>query len=299
MTHITLFSVPKPFEGRTDLIQRNAIASWSRLRPEVEVILAGREKGVAEAAAEFSLTHLPEISVNEFGTPLVDSLFCTVARYSDRPILCYVNADIILLQDFVKAVRRIPESEFLMIGQRWDWDTSDTVELSSPEAEEELIQTVKIRGNLHEPAGSDYFVFPRHLNWNLPPFAIGRPSWDNWLIYRARQMGVPVINATAVTTVIHQNHDYAHVPASRDGTWEGPEADYNRSLAGGWDRIFTLYHATHLLLPKRLGKAWGFKYLWRRFAVSRALVSKTDFCFRAARKALRPIKILARSRRRL
>ena len=32
---LTIFAVPKPFEGHIDVIQRNAIRSWQRLRPAV------------------------------------------------------------------------------------------------------------------------------------------------------------------------------------------------------------------------------------------------------------------------
>jgi hypothetical protein len=70
---LTLFSIPKPFDGHIGVIQRNALESWTRLRPACEIVLFGDEPGVAEVARELSLKHVPDVTRNEFGTPLVNS----------------------------------------------------------------------------------------------------------------------------------------------------------------------------------------------------------------------------------
>ena len=76
--------------------------------------------------------------------------------------------------------------------------------------------------------------------------------WDNWLIRRARELDIPVVDITPVVTVVHQNHDYGHIPQGRGDAWEGPEADTNRALAGGERGVFTLMDATHVLSPTGL-----------------------------------------------
>jgi hypothetical protein len=53
---LTIFTIPKPFRGHIEVIQRNAIESWLRLRPQCEIILCGDDPGVAEAASEYSST---------------------------------------------------------------------------------------------------------------------------------------------------------------------------------------------------------------------------------------------------
>jgi hypothetical protein len=80
---------------------------------------------------------------------------------------------------------------------------------------------------------------------------VGRPGWDNWMIYRARSRRIPVVDATASTLVIHQNHDHGHVQQGTGDQWEGPEADRNRALLGPAQRNFTLEHATHDSPPSR------------------------------------------------
>ena len=72
---MTLFTIPKAFKGHIDVIQRNAIQSWVRLHPEIEIILFGSDEGTAEVAREFGLRHVPDVERNEFGTYLVNSVF--------------------------------------------------------------------------------------------------------------------------------------------------------------------------------------------------------------------------------
>ena len=44
---LTFFTTAKPFRGQDGLIQQNALKSWKRLRPDVEVILFGDDAGAA------------------------------------------------------------------------------------------------------------------------------------------------------------------------------------------------------------------------------------------------------------
>src|SRR5438876_11556063 len=101
---LTLFAIPKPFRGHIAVIQRNAIMSWTLLQPRPEVILFGDEEGTAEICRELGLRHAPAVERNEFGTPLLDDLFRKAEEQASYATLCYVNSDILLLDDFSKAV---------------------------------------------------------------------------------------------------------------------------------------------------------------------------------------------------
>jgi hypothetical protein len=263
---LTVFTIPKAFKGHSGVIQRNALASWCRLRPRCEVILCGNDPGTKEAAAEFGVTHLPDIECNEFGTPLISSAFGRAADAAKSRLLCYVNADIILLDDFVDAAERVGFPDFLMVSRRWDVDIRDVWDFGHPDAEERVRDLVGRTGKLRPPMWIDCFVFPRAgALTDLPPFAVGRTSWDNWFIFRARQLGLPVIDATPAVTLVHQNHDYSHVPARFGTAWEGPEVDRNRALVGGgWERFYQIHDATHVLTPTALRPARGRPYLLRQ-----------------------------------
>lgn len=270
---LTIFAIPKAFAGHIGVIQRNAVRSWARLRPECQIILCGDDAGTKEVAAEYGVDWIPEIKRNEFGTPLLNSAFeqaMATARF-DR--MCYVNADIMLLDDFTAAVGRVTCRKYLVVGQRWDVALKELFDFDGADAGGRLREYIARHGTLHPPSGSDYFVFPKGMSTEqFPPFAVGRPGWDNWFIYSVRRHGIPVIDATRVTTVIHQNHDYQHVPNRQGSAWEGPEADRNLELMGGQDRVFTLLDATRILTAWGLLPAIGWKYLQRRWQVLPVLI---------------------------
>ena len=122
---ITIFSTCKPFENELDISnQTNAILSWQELTDDV--ILFGNERGVAKIAKMLGMHHVSNIRCNEWGTPLIPALFSEARRLAQHEFLCYVNADIILLRDFVIAVKCIAAQlpEFLMIGRRWNLPSS-------------------------------------------------------------------------------------------------------------------------------------------------------------------------------
>jgi hypothetical protein len=108
---LTLFSAPKLFRSHTKVIQESAIESWVRLSPPCEIILCGDEEGIAGAAAHFGVRHIPDIARNEYGTPLLDDLFLKAQKVAANEIMCYINADIILMSDFIKAVEIVRNSK--------------------------------------------------------------------------------------------------------------------------------------------------------------------------------------------
>jgi hypothetical protein len=255
LVYLTIFTLPKPFtDPHVRLIQSNALASWSHLGPEVEVLVIGDDEGVGEAAKTHGAEHIGGAEVNAYGTPQLNWAFREAASRGSGKLMCYVNADIVLLPDFMAALRRMPPRPFIALGQRWNCDVREPLDFAKDGAE--LRSWARINGELDARRGSDYFVYPRLADLGLPAFAVGRPGWDNWLIGHALEIGLHVIDLTPSVTVIHQNHDYVHVAARRSSDWEGPEADRNRELAGSLDRyMHTPANATHLLTPVGLRRA--------------------------------------------
>jgi hypothetical protein len=263
---ITVFSAPKPFTNpHIATIQRNAITSWTKL-PDVAVVLFGDEPGLAEIAAELGVIHIREIPRSPSGAPLMDAMFRLAREVSPSQMYAIVNADIILFDDFVSAAKNVSEKleKFVVMGQRWDWEQTTLLDFSEG-WQENLRSKVKSQGELHRPAGSDYFLFPITTYQSLPAFIIGRAGWDNWMIYHALKSGFPAIDATADVMIIHQNHDYSHLPGGQPH-YKHPETKENIILAGGRPMTrFTLLDtnkrlADGKLLPQKLDPA----RLWRK-----------------------------------
>ncbi|MDR3574590.1 MAG: hypothetical protein P4L50_12050 [Anaerolineaceae bacterium] len=243
MSFLSVFSAPKPFTNpHIATIQLNAIQSWQQLGPEVEVILVGAEAGIADAAERLNVKHLPDVRLNAQGTPLVSSIFELARTFAgnNSPFLAYVNADILLLPDFVETTRQVAGQlqQFLLVGQRWDLDITTPLDFSTG-WQAQLQETIRAGGRLHPLGGSDYFIFPRSCFTRIPDFAIGRAGWDNWMIYEARRSGWRVVDATQGIRLVHQSHDYSHLPDGKPH-YRLPETFENVRLAGGARTILTL-----------------------------------------------------------
>jgi hypothetical protein len=270
---ITLFTVPKPMHGEFRHLQENALGSWRALGPEVEILILGEEDGLADLAARLGVRHVRDVVRNEFGTPRIDEIFRIGEQEGTQPLLGYINADIILGSDFLPAVRAAAElrKPFLMVGQRWTLKIDAGIDFADPDWERALRERVQAEGEQEDPSAIDYFVFRRGLWPAIPPFAVGRTMWDNWLIYAARARGAAVVDAGAVVQVIHPYHGYRHHPGGRTGVWEGPEAKRNMELAGGLAHYFTIADATHVLTPAGLRPALDRAHLQRRWQMLPAL----------------------------
>ncbi|MBF0244559.1 MAG: class I SAM-dependent methyltransferase [Planctomycetes bacterium] len=233
---LTIFAVPKAFKNHEDVIQKNAIRSWAWLEPKPEIILMGNDHGVREMALEVGARHIPDIATNEFGTPLVDDIFKKAWDAAANDILAYVNADIILMNDFQVAANKGGEqfSEFLVIGQRWNLPVWEAIDFSRPWVEH-IKNEIQANGFLESVTGLDYFIHARGLWRGIPPFALGRTAWDNWLVKRPFEDGLPIIDGTGFITAIHQDHGYAHCLGGKRGAWHGVEDKRNRAMAGNID----------------------------------------------------------------
>ncbi len=253
MPLITLFSAPKPFTNpHVAMIQRNAIRSWTLL-PDVEVILLGEEEGLTEAAHELGVKHLPNVVRNESGTPLISSMFQMARENSNSELLCIINADMILMPDFAEAAKQVAKlkDKFVLLSQRWDYDIPSPIDFSEG-WESKLKESVRKQNQLHRPTGSDFFLFPKSCYQDIPDFIIGRAGWDNWMIYKARQQKWPVIDCTPSVMIVHQNHDYSHLPHGKSHH-DHPDSNENIRLAGGQANIrYTILDSTQQLADGKL-----------------------------------------------
>ncbi len=223
-----IFSLPKPFDDpHIACIQRNAIASWKALGDDVEVILIGNESGIAETADELGAIHSGQVQRNEHQTPLVDDAFKIAAAATEAEVLVFCNADVILLQDFKHALLQILRTDFdqrfLAIGRRTNLDLRQSVDFGDRVAVQKLLQQTAAEGTPAPIVCKEYFAFRRGQFDHLPPFAVGRGNWDNWMVANTKSAGVPVIDLSNQVTAIHQNHDYQHV-----GTATQTESDIQR-----------------------------------------------------------------------
>lgn len=249
---VTIFSVPKNFERRFGIIQRNAITSWTKLSPRPEIILFGNDEGTAEICRELSLKHIPQIERNEYNTPLLSDVFLKAQRYAKYDTLLFIMADIILLTNPIPVIEKIKKSypKFLLVGQRYEIKVQELIDFADKKWQEKLTEDYILKSKMKGPSWMDYFIFSKNLYADLPPFAIGRTFWDKWLVWKAITDKIPVIDCTHAIIAAHQNHDYSHAVHDKYGVWEGPEARENIRLAGGWTHGLNIKDTTFMFKSK-------------------------------------------------
>jgi len=298
---LTLFTTAKAFRGHFNVIQRNALKSWTLLHPDVEIILFGEDEGSAEAAKDLGIRHEPEVGRNEFGTILVSSMFERAQAIGRHDLLCYANCDIVLLPDFRAALEKVKEKRqrFLMVGRRWDTEITEPLAFERPGWDREVRELALRSGRRRTPDWIDYFAFSRGTyGGDIPEFAIGRACWDNWLMWKVVTSGNVVVDASRMVVAVHQNHDYSHHPGGTNGVWFGEEAARNLELMGGPKHSHTISHAPYRLTKNGIKRNRFYKLAcswWRTrrgvtLAAIRGVIAWQNAVWHPVLDATRPVR---------
>lgn len=209
---ISIFTCPKPFKGNIKILQENAIRSWKEECPNSEILLAADEEGVSEASIQFGIRHIHGVLENEFGSPLLDSLFQRTEQEARGEIMVFISTDCMLIGNLENIIKMIKEKfhVFLIVGIRYDSEISEKLPDSNWQ---EFV--LKNKGLWHPLArrkegksfgGCDLFVFPKGLLANTPPFVIGVACWDGWIPYNVKKRGIPKIDISESIDIVHQKH---------------------------------------------------------------------------------------------
>lgn len=230
---ITFLSSPKPFKGLALRNQIRAIRSWQGIAENAEVILYGNVEGIESASRESGIKYVPDITTNEYGTPLFNAIVKHAAQNAKHNIQIYLNCDIILTSMVLEAINCVKFSSFLMTGQRINlMEDSDIVDIPDKNyilnflKKQYAADKIKLQ-SLHS---ADYFIFQRGLLDDVSPIAIGRWCYENVLIQFCLERRIPVIDATLMIPAVHQYHEYEFIKGGREEAEFGVEARRNKSF---------------------------------------------------------------------
>jgi hypothetical protein len=221
---ITFWTIPRAFTGEFDAIQRRAITSWLTAVPGSDVVLVGNEHGAAEFGAEMGAVVIPFVAMNKYCTPLVNDAIWRAGQAGKYALTCMISADIVLDDSFAQMIEIICDvTRPFVVGQRIDVARDGTE-------------------TLHPACGIDYFVYLRGTLGDVPPFAVGRTAYDNWLVWNAIQRGLTVIDATNVIDAYHLVHGYPSWDGGKAEMALGDERAENLRLfkETGCDRVYTI-----------------------------------------------------------
>jgi len=233
---LTIFSIPKPFVDTDDVHQRNAINSWRRLFGGKNVVLVG-DPAIESIAGEMGVRSITGVRTNAFGTPLVSSALELVRQTTKTPYLVYSNCDIILFDEFKWGVELLMTQlgRFFATTRRINLRLDRVIDFDRDEDVLELKEAAFQHGEIESLVCKEVMIFSRTLFETVPDFAVGRGNWDNWMVFQAKQLGVPTVRMTADIPTIHQAHKYSEqVGNSRLNCYvTSAEARQNQRLAGG------------------------------------------------------------------
>jgi hypothetical protein len=250
---ITLFTTCKPFEGVVAVHQHNAMKSWRRLRPGPTVLVFGNEAKAAPLSGVLyhdATNGHAATPTDEHGLPVLAHMFTVAQNTTADEYVCYVNADIIILDGLNEAAQRLGDEfiYFLGVCRRWDVTLDEALDFGG-DWQATVRQRIQDGGELYTPCSSDLFLFRKPLPWGLPPFVAGRPKWDNWMLWAAVEHETPVVDLTEAVTVAHPRHGYGAGGRIGQKAWRGhPSGERNEKLAA--EKAFCLKHV------QRAGWLW-------------------------------------------
>ena len=123
----------------------------------------------------------------------------------------YANSDILFDESLVttllylaRVYKQISYGLF-MTGRR----TNVPIEMVGGLTSSKQVKDISEKGQEGLPNAEDYFVVIRGaVDWaQIPDFVIGRPGFDNWLVAKARQWGLTVVDASNTVVAVHQTGD--------------------------------------------------------------------------------------------
>lgn len=250
-TTFTIFAAPKPMSRpHIALIQRNAVRSWLNLVPKPKVIIFGEGEGLAEFAAAEGIKHVRDVNMLRFKhetMPSLGPLFRSASEHAVTKTLVFTNADILFPQAFADALMTCNNASdaFLMMVPRNRIQLTWDINFTDPEWDVRLFHhcdLVSPNCKTDSYRALDTFSYTRatYHAVEIPPFAIGRPAYDNFLIHAAVWNRVPLVGTHTLLRVWHQNHDYTHINDKSSNSsavngwsptlWSGEGSAYNRRI---------------------------------------------------------------------
>lgn len=228
---ICFVGCPKQFKSPWAELQTRAIESWKAVAIESEVCIVAPRSDI-ETLPE-GLAHYAVIAKeNELSPlPLFGDIMEEAYRCSDADIFCYLNSDIIVPENFGQFETERFEQRFLVIGSRWDMsEDAEYPESLEPQKVLEYLSANMELGKveLHRPTGIDYFIFRRGTFDQLKPLIVGRGGYDAALLGYCLRLKIQLVDATETYPILHQFHDYSHLPGAKKRVMQGEDATHNR-----------------------------------------------------------------------
>jgi len=196
----------KPFIGQAELIQTQAIESWTKLKNiEVNILILGDEKGVKEICEKYNLIQVIEFKKFHIFPYISSMLNSAYELANDNDIIMWTNSDIIYTQTLINTIlefKKLKIEKYALVGQRLDWKNFKKVELNN-----DNLKNIISESNFHYPCGIDYIIHGKtsfnkelYANFSMPAIIA-----DQKILGRILNSNIYSCDCTATILAIH--HD--------------------------------------------------------------------------------------------
>lgn len=235
---LTLFTTVRDVELRRN-IQNNTLHNWASLRPAVLPVLFTAPNDTREWQEMSSgLGWIVESAPRtRSGVPILKDMFKFVSRKHPSPFLGFANADnlfgtsLIHTLSELNSLSPIHKRVSLITGRRRNVP-ENLLEGYTPQYVEILASNL----SLYSKRAQDYFITSHRAGFcwgGVPDFVVGRIGYDNWLMVRAQQWNVTLVDASDTITVLHQVGKDGVMSGFREN--RGSSRNINYRLAPGFD----------------------------------------------------------------
>ncbi|KAK2148468.1 hypothetical protein LSH36_496g01027 [Paralvinella palmiformis] len=209
---LTMFTTMKDIALR-EQIHANTLLNWAALSPWLVPILFASnsltEERWSNAASGLGWTTVrTNYAIGE--VPILKRMFKSVEeRGYDTPFIGYANADVLFDDELIKTLLGVLES-YDDVGERMILLTGRRKNINAHLLKDaaclSCLRNFAFKARLYQPDAEDYFIFSRAgFPWdNVPEFVVGAPGYDNWLVAKALQWDVAVIDGSRTINAIHQ-----------------------------------------------------------------------------------------------
>lgn len=214
---LTLFTTFKETHNSTfhRVAHAHAVANWASLRPRVHVVLFAQfpHSNLSEMARQADWDLIQLTRWNEQRTPFLKDMFNTVFQRYNSTFYGFANGDILFDDSLIETLREVKrrlkdvfKHNALLIGSRRNMKFSVEEATRAELSKSNLASMSTKNGNMDGWYAQDYFFFTRDssLNWSsVADVVIGRPGYDNYLVAKAIDSEVNVIDATKTLLAVH------------------------------------------------------------------------------------------------
>ena len=240
---ISMVTAFKKFQGNYDRIQKSAIFSWNS--NDLQVVAPNNEIGIKDSCKDFqNITFIEGVKRGRelgFGTqaPIFKDLIERALPVIGTPMVGFLNADIVLLEDFSKKIEKILEKygyDIFITGSRsdirLDYYVNDEPSYKRIQAEPRTLFS-----------GSDFFITSKFI-WRLlvsgmPDFIMGRCCLSDWLYLQAHINRLKKYNCTNFLPTLHPVHGDEHIYQQEKAHGiKSPSSQHNLNL---WNFVVEKY----------------------------------------------------------